>query len=356
MESVYERAYQQMLQEGVEDDDAIEFVNILYDEEALHDLDENAAFKLVSGISRATGLNKMSTVNSLRFLKGMVGPGFSKALQRRMSGVILKSPPKPPPLPEPIKGTPVQTSIFSKSGNVKDFSGGKTPFPGPGPAFQGPKPAATTPTVRSTQSPGQLQIPGTSNRAQELRNVTRNPNTGLPGASNTGLTAGDSSLGGYGARTLNSQPLRRTPNIPTPPKVTPKNLFGRLTSNRYVKAAVSAVPFVLGTDALIRGDQSIIGRQMRSGPELTPEIIKGVQQREKLAQQSAETKASNTPTPTPTGERSASANTTKQEVAKTGAERRRAAAASFDKEFAAARAAGKDVFTWRGKQYNTKLK
>ena len=55
MENVYERAYQQMLQEGVEDDDAIEFVNILYDEEALHDLDENAAFKLVSGISRATG-------------------------------------------------------------------------------------------------------------------------------------------------------------------------------------------------------------------------------------------------------------------------------------------------------------
>ena len=139
-------------------------------------------------------------------------------------------------------------------------------------------------------------------------------------------------------------------------KATPKNLFGRLTNNRYVRLATSAVPFVLGADALIRGDQSVIGRQGRSGPELTPEIVKGVQQREKLAQQRAETQAASKPAPEPTGERSASANVAKQETAKANIERRRVAAASFDKEFAAARAAGKDVFTWRSKQYNTKLK
>jgi len=336
MESVYERAYQQMLQEGVEDDDAIEFVNILYDEEALHDLDENAAFKLVSGISRATGLNRMSTVNSLRFLKGMIGPGFSKALQRRMSGVILKSPPKPPPLPEPIKGTPVQTSIFSKSGNVKDFSGGKTPFPGPGPAFQGPKPAATTPTVRSTQSPGQLQIPGTSNRAQELRNVTRNPNTGLPGASNTGLTAGDSSLGGYGARTLNSQPLRRTPDVPKSAPATPTP---KAKVNPTVPALTGAV-----TATALGGDN-----KQRTG-------LTQAQKDSKLAQQRAETQKASQPVPEPTGERSAATNVAKQERAKVSARKLSAAARDFDRTFADARSQGLKVFTWRGKQYNTKLK
>ena len=336
MESVYERAYQQMLQEGVEDDDAIEFVNILYDEEALHDLDENAAFRLVSGISRATGLNRMSTVNSLRFLKGMIGPGFSKALQRRINGVILKSPPKPPPLPEPIKGTPVQTSIFSQKGNVKDFSGGKTPFPGPGPAFQGPKPAATTPTVRSTQSPGQLQIPGTSNRAQELRNVTRNPNTGLPGASNTGLTAGDSSLGGYGARTLNSQPLRRTPDVPTPPKATP-------TSKAKVNPTVPALTGAVTATAL-GGDN-----KQRTG-------LTQAQKDSKLAQQRAETQKASQPVPEPTGERSAATNVAKQERAKVSARKLSAAARDFDRTFADARSQGLKVFTWRGKQYNTKLK
>ena len=36
--------------------------------------------------------------------------------------------------------------------------------------------------------------------------------------------------------------------------------------------------------------------------------------------------------------------------------RRKANASSFDQAFAAARRAGKKVFTWRGKRYNTKLK
>jgi len=338
MESVYERAYQQMLQEGVEDDDAIEFVNILYDEEALHDLDENAAFRLVSGISRATGLNRMSTVNSLRFLKGMIGPGFSKALQRRMSGVILKSPPKPPSLPEPIKGTPVQTSIFTKTGKTQNFTGGRTPYTGTSiPTFQGPKPAApAVQTPRSTQAPGQMQIPGTSNRAQELRNVTRNPNTGLPGASNTGLTAGDSSLGGYGARTLNSQPLRRTPDVPKSAPATPTP---KAKVNPTVPALTGAV-----TATALGGDN-----KQRTG-------LTQAQKDSKLAQQRAETQKASQPVPEPTGERSAATNVAKQERAKVSARKLSAAARDFDRTFADARSQGLKVFTWRGKQYNTKLK
>ena len=93
-----------------------------------------------------------------------------------------------------------------------------------------------------------------------------------------------------------------------------------------------------------------------AGPDLTRDIVKGVQQRSKLAQQSAETQAASQPKPEPTGERSAAANAEKQEVAKANAQRRRAAAADFDKTFAAKRAAGEKEFTWRGKKYTTKLK
>ena len=94
----------------------------------------------------------------------------------------------------------------------------------------------------------------------------------------------------------------------------------------------------------------------KAGPDFTPEIKTGIQQRSKLAQQSAETQAASQPKPEPTGERSAAANAEKQEVAKANAQRRRAAAADFDANFAAARKAGKAEFTWRGKRYNTKLK
>ena len=94
----------------------------------------------------------------------------------------------------------------------------------------------------------------------------------------------------------------------------------------------------------------------KAGPDFTPDIAKGIQQRTKLAQQSAETQAASQPKPEPTGERSAAANAEKQEIAKANAQRRRASAADFDANFAAARKAGKAEFTWRGKRYNTKLK
>ena len=65
----------------------------------------------------------------------------------------------------------------------------------------------------------------------------------------------------------------------------------------------------------------------KAGPDFTPDIAKGIQQRTKLAQQSAETQAASQPKPEPTGERSAAANAEKQEVAKAEAQRRREAAA-----------------------------
>ena len=56
------------------------------------------------------------------------------------------------------------------------------------------------------------------------------------------------------------------------------------------------------------------------------------------------------------GERSAATNVAKQERAKVSARKLSAAARDFDRTFADARSQGLKVFTWRGKQYNTKLK
>ena len=122
-----------------------------------------------------------------------------------------------------------------------------------------------------------------------------------------------------------------------------------------------------GGDALTRTILNLTGQGNRArqvapslygkaGPDFTPDIAKGIQQRSKLAQQRAETQAASQPKPEPTGERSAAANAERQEIAKANAQRRRASAADFDANFAAARKAGKAEFTWRGKRYNTKLK
>ena len=141
------------------------------------------------------------------------------------------------------------------------------------------------------------------------------------------------------------------------------NLAAGEALDRYVTQPIARA----GGNALARGilDATGKGEKARkimpslygkSGPDLTPEIKTGIQQRSKLAQQSAETQAASQPKPEPTGERSAAANAEKQEIAKANAQRRRASAADFDANFAAARKAGKAEFTWRGKRYNTKLK
>ena len=87
------------------------------------------------------------------------------------------------------QGTPRQGSLLTKKGTAQNFTRGRMPFTGtdPVPAAssklpQPPKPPAT--------SPGQMQIPGTSPGAQELRNITKNPNFGLPG-NRSGFGIGD---------------------------------------------------------------------------------------------------------------------------------------------------------------------
>ena len=279
-----------------------------------------------------------------------------------------------PAKPQPT-GTPAQGNLLTKKGTAQNFTGGRTPFTStsPVPAASSPLPQPTKPP---TQAPGQMRIPGLSNRAQELRNVTRNPNLGLPG--NTSGFGGTSPLPKPKPPVSNSlgQAIQNLGNraYSTAAAKTPtrlprgSRLKGPLAVAAEIGAEMALEPVAkAGGRALTRTILDIMGKGNRArqvapslygkaGPDFTPDIAKGIQQRSKLAQQSAETQAASKPKPEPTGERSAAANAEKQEIAKANAQRRRASAADFDANFAAARKAGKAEFTWRGKRYNTKLK
>ena len=281
----------------------------------------------------------------------------------------------PKPLPSTSTGNPVQGRLLTNRGTAQNFTRGRTPFTGTDPV-----PAASSklpqPPTKPTVSPGQMQIPGTSARAQDLRNVTRNPNLGLPG--NTSGFGGTSplpkpkppvsnslgqaiqNLGNRAYATAAAKPPRRLPRGSRLKGFLPvaAEIGGEMALEPVAKAGGRALTRTI-LDIMGQGNKS---RQVapslygKAGPDFTPEIKTGIQQRSKLAQQSAETQAASKPKPEPTGERSAAANAEKQEIAKANAQRRRASAADFDANFAAARKAGKAEFTWRGKRYNTKLK
>ena len=249
-------------------------------------------------------------------------------------------------------------------------------------AYDAAKQKLSTPKVEvpKIETPPQTQgLLGTRNvpSTQELiqqRGGAPKPQFG-PGSTNTGQSFPKPPTVTRDAGAFARQRLMAKP--PVAPVVRP-NLLSKVRGGPVSTALNIATGAALdnyvvqpvakaGGDALARTILDLTGKGDRarqvnpelygkSGPNLTPEIVKGVQQRSKLAQQSAETQAASQPKPEPTGERSAAANAEKQEVAKANAQRRRAAAADFDKNFAAARKAGKAEFTWRGKRYNTKYK
>ena len=324
MENFYEEVYQYLIERGIEDDEATEVVNHLY-EANVHEyglLTENRG-KAILNMLKAVGM--MSGI--------LKKPGARQAVKQV--------------IPKVKQGTPLQGNLLTKKGTAQNFTGGRTPFTGTDPV-----PAASSalpqPVKPPRTSPGQMQIPGTSNRAQDLRNVTRNPNLGLPG-----------NTSGFGG----------TSPLPAPKPPIPDSLSKSIQNlGRDVKPPVSKVDRVINTvrrSALpvgatagavgtVAGSAALVDT---ANKESNARRAERQQQRDtKLAQQKAETQAASQPKPEPTGERSAAANAEKQEVAKANAQRRRAAAADFDKTFAAKRAAGEKEFTWRGKRYTTKYK
>ena len=276
-----------------------------------------------------------------------------------------------PPKPQPT-GTPAQGNLLTKKGTAQNFTGGRTPFTStsPVPAASSPLPK---PPTKPAVSPGQMRIPGMSDAAQTLRNVTRNPNTGMPGGSNAGLTMSGGSAAARNQSIFKPQPTRTAPSLPKPPSAATLSRGARLLRGLKGPVAVGAeiaadatltpVAKAAGNElgkALTRGVASATGTtdKMRSrlpsyygaaGPDLTRDIVQGVKSRE------PKTGMSNIP-PAEGPVNNPNFGKKPAPVKPAPATKLSAAAKDFDANFAAARKAGKAEFTWRGKRYNTKLK
>ena len=347
MSNIYENAYQYMLEEGVDEDIAIDAVNILFQENALHNIDEASASRLVTGLSKALGFNRMSTVNALRMMQGMVGSGFSPALQRRMSGEVLRRSSArnlTQKVLDVTKGKDEvlrQGSLLTKTGKAQNFRKG-VPFTGTDPVPAASSPLPMAPKVKP-EAPGQMRIPGMSDAAQDLRNVTGNRNLGLPGN-----TQGLAMTGGNNAKRNKSifknQELLNSPRLPKPPKSPEPKLDLK-------KAAVPAALSITGATTGL----ALANRENQKRKREDEMFRKSVQQQietekaGKLGDPGALGNTSDRPTPapvTPEGVKRKPVNK----------EKLTAAAKDFDSAFSAARSAGKTEFTWRGKKYNTKYK
>ena len=312
MDNLYQEVYQYLIDNNIEEQEAIEVVNHLY-EANIHEyglLTENRGNAIL---------------NMLRTAGMMSGILKSPAAQQTVKATTKKV----------LQGTPRQGSLFTKTGKPQNFTGGRTPFTGTNPV-----PAASSslpkPPTKPAVSPGQMQIPGTSPRAQDLRNVTRNPNLGLPGNKQ-----------GFGATSPMPKPTPAGPPVkdnvsqsirnlgkpsatPTPSSAASKGgLFGRLKgvlgstgrflSNPYVTAAT-----IIGDDIMNRGvaDGTLKGKPVRPinrNPEARPEFATGDRKTEReIAAASSDKSTDSAPKPAPPSVKPAPKPAPKPVVKQTG--------------------------------------
>ena len=316
MENFYEELYQYLIERGIDDDEATEVVNYLY-EDNIHE------YELLTENRGRAFLNMLRAVG---YMSGVLKkPGARQAVKQ----VIPK-----------LQGTPLQGKLLTKTGKAQNFTGGRTPFTGTDPV-----PAASSrlpqPAAPASQAPGQMRIPGLSSRAQELRNVTGNPNLGLPGNKTGGFAVTGGSNATRNQSVFKTQPTRTAPELPQPP-ATPA----------AVKLKKAAIPVgVAGATGLaLSGGE---GPKKSEDPRRPDGSLPPYTPPRPAADPEPPKKAPAPPTDSPI---MSSSSTYTGDRLKRPASELTSAAKDFDKAFAAARKEGKKEFTWRGKQYNTKYK
>ena len=347
---VCEEAYQILIEGGMSDDDATEVVNYIYEHrEDLAEVDaqlqENAraqagqlGLTLLGGAARMLGLlpKKKAVQTVLSKMPKPKAPSqlpsmeFAKRANQTWG-------------PKNVTGV-TQPNFVTGSGTINKAIAGKgQPWMvklDPVPAGRSALPKGYLPTKPPAEVPGQMRIPGMSDTAQTLSRIT-----GKPMGGPLGITMSGGSNVTRNKSIFKAQPTRTAPGLPQPPASPAKGVDLK-------KAAA-----ITGASGLTAAAIGVVDQANKDSSQ------RKSQKAEKLAQQRAETQAASQPVAEPTGERSAAANTEKQEKAKAEAEATRrsktqltAAAKDFDKAFAAARASGKKEFTWRGRAYNTKMK
>jgi len=326
---VFECAYITLVENGMSEDDATEVVNYIYEHlDEIQELEQDLQEDLTENIAGRVGMTLLG--GALKMLNMLPK---KKGVQRLLNMPKPKLPSQLPTMQSVVKktaaptGTPVQGKLLTKTGKAQNFTGGRTPFTGTDPV-----PAASSrlpqPAAPASQAPGQMRIPGLSNRAQELRNVTGNPNLGLPGNKGGGLAVTGGSNATRNKSIFKAQPTRTAPELPQPP-ATPA----------VVKLKKAALPVgVAGATGLaLSGGE---GPKKSEDPRRPDGSLPPYTPPRPPADPKPEVK------PEPPKEEKTTRPSTELS----------AAAKDFDKAFAAARKAGKKEFTWRGKQYNTKYK
>ena len=317
MENFYEELYQYLIERGIDDDEATEVVNYLY-EDNIHE------YELLTENRGRAFLNMLRAVG---YMSGVLKkPGARQAVKRV--------------IPKVQQGTPLQGNLLTKKGTAQNFTGGRMPFTGtsPVPAASSPLPRPAAP---APQAPGQMRIPGLSSRAQELRNVTGNPNLGLPGNKTGGFGVTGGSNVTRNQSVFKTQPTRTAPELPQPP-ATPA----------VVKLKKAALPVgVAGATglALSGGQPPKKGEDPRRPDGSLPPYTPPRPAADPAPPKKAVVPATDSPI-------MSSSSTYTGDRLKRPASKLTSAAKDFDKAFAAARKEGKKEFTWRGKQYNTKYK
>jgi hypothetical protein len=267
------------------------------------------------------------------------------------------------------KGTPSQGSLLTKKGTAQNFRGGRQPFTSTDPIKQGRRSELPKPTTKPQTSSGQMKIPGLSNRAQDIRNITRNPSAGLPG------TPGGVTMSG--SKTSPTRPP--APNLPSPygrtpaPKPTPTS---KQTPNRYRPGATvratgpnldkypNLARFANRPNPLPSAKSAISTAAQVSRLATPTGVAAAVLKPTKLGDGSlTAAKARGDYTgPLPSGTRSVNkyntrdADGTIRSRLKVGPAKVGTEAQSFDRAFANARKSGQKQFTWKGKSYTTQTK
>ena len=339
---VFECAYITLVENGMSEDDATEVVNYIYEHlDEIQELEQDLQEDLTENIAGRVGMTLLG--GALKMLNMLPK---KKGVQRLLNMPKPKLPSQLPTMQSVVKkttaptGTPVQGKLLTKTGKAQNFTGGRTPFTGTDPV-----PAASSrlpqPAAPASQAPGQMRIPGMSDRAQELRNVTGNPSLGLPGNKGGGFAVTGGSNATRNKGIFKAQPTRTAPGLPQPP-ATPA----------VVKLKKAALPVgVAGATglALSGGQPPKKGEDPRrpdgSLPPYTPPRPPADPEPPKKA----------VAPPTDHNFMSSSSVYTGDNL-KRPAKELTSAAKDFDRAFAAARKEGKKEFTWRGKQYNTKYK
>jgi len=339
---VFECAYITLVENGMSEDDATEVVNYIYEHlDEIQELEQDLQEDLTENIAGRVGMTLLG--GALRMLNMLPK---KKGVQRLLNMPKPKLPSQLPTMQSVVKkttaptGTPVQGKLLTKTGKAQNFTGGRTPFTGtdPVPAASSKLPQAVAP---ASQAPGQMRIPGMSDRAQELRNITGNPGLGLPGNKTGGFGVTGGSNVTRNQSVFKTQPTRTAPELPQPP-ATPA----------VVKLKKAALPVgVAGATglALSGGQPPKKGEDPRRPDGSLPPYTPPRPAADPAPPKKAVVPATDSPI-------MSSSSTYTGDRLKRPASKLTSAAKDFDKAFAAARKEGKKEFTWRGKQYNTKYK